>query len=130
MPGRFGYDCAAVGLAIDVGRALSVMETQGIAATLPGPDFFIIDFPPEKTAALSLSRRLRDLGASVARDIITRGLPESIAYAREQRARRVLVVGGPKMADGLVRVIDLADGTERDLSVAAVLDGPERYFDV
>src|SRR5437867_7727430 len=127
--GRFGYDCPATGFAFDVGRALLAMETQGIAVPIAGPHFFIIDFTPGKTAALSLSRRLRDLGASVARDIITRGLPESIAYAREQRARRVLVVGGPKMADGPGRVIDLADSTERDLSVAAVLDAPERYFE-
>ncbi len=130
MLGRFGYECPATGFAFDIGRMLLAMETQGIAVPIAGPHFFIIDFTPGKTAALSLSRRLRDLGASVARDIITRGLPESIAYAREQRARRVLVVGGPKMAPGHVRVIDLADGTERDLSVAAVLEAPERYFDV
>ena len=48
---------------------------------LPGPDFFVIDFTRDKTAALSLARRLRDLGASVARDIISRGLEESVAYA-------------------------------------------------
>src|SRR5439155_403899 len=41
MLGRFGYDCAAVGFAFDVGRALSVMETQGVPVALPGPDFFI-----------------------------------------------------------------------------------------
>ena len=130
MLGRFGYECPATGFAFDIGRMLLAMETQGVAVPMTGPHFFVIDFTSGKTAALSLSRRLRDLGASVARDIITRGLPESIAYAREQRARRVLVVGGPEMAPGHVRVIDLADGTERDLSVAAVLDAPERYFDV
>src|SRR4029450_11844176 len=53
--GRFGYACAAVGFAFDIGRALSVMEAQGVAVTLPGPDFFIIDFTPDKTVALSLA---------------------------------------------------------------------------
>src|SRR5207249_3048345 len=53
MVGRFGYDCPAVGFAFDIARALSVMETQGVDVALPGPDFFIIDFTPEKTAALS-----------------------------------------------------------------------------
>jgi ATP phosphoribosyltransferase regulatory subunit len=130
MIGRFGYDCPSTGFAFDVGRALLAMETQGIAVPLAGPDFFIIDFTPEKTAALSLSRRLRDLGASVARDIITRGLEESIAYAREQRARRVLVVGAAGMAAGRLRDIDVAAGTTRELTVAAVLEAPERYFDV
>src|SRR5213076_1469323 len=78
MLGRFGYDCPAVGFAFDIARALAIIENQQIPVELPGPDFFIIDFTPEKTAALSLARRLRDLGASVARDIISRGLEESI----------------------------------------------------
>src|SRR2546429_1541753 len=87
MLGRFGYDCAAVGFAFDVGRALSVMETQGVPVALPGPDFFIIDFTRDKTAALSLARRLRDLGGSVAPDIIRRGLHEAVGYARGPRVR-------------------------------------------
>jgi len=130
MLGRFGYECPATGFAFDIGRALLAMETQGVTVPLTGPHFFIIDFTPEKTVALSLSRRLRDLGASVARDIITRGLEESIAYAREQRARRVLVVGRPDIAPGHLRAIELGDGAARDLPIAAVLAAPERYFDV
>jgi ATP phosphoribosyltransferase regulatory subunit len=105
------------------------MERQDVTVPRPGPDFFIIDFTPEKTAALSLSRRLRDRGASVARDIITRGLVESLAYAREQRARRVLVVGDAGLAPGQLRALELADGTERTLPIASVLEAPERYFD-
>ena len=58
---------------------------------LAGPDFFIIDFTPDKTRALALARRYRDLGAAVARDIISRGLEDSLAYARQQRARWALV---------------------------------------
>ncbi len=129
MLGRFGYECPAIGFAFDVGRALLAMERQDVTVPRPGPDFFIIDFTPEKTAALSLSRRLRDRGASVARDIITRGLVESLAYAREQRARRVLVVGDAGLAPGQLRALELADGTERTLPIASVLEAPERYFD-
>jgi ATP phosphoribosyltransferase regulatory subunit len=95
---------------------------------LPGPDFFIIDFTAEKTAALSLARRLRDLGASVARDIISRGLEESIEYARAQRVRHVLVVGSPRTGAGDVLVLDLKSGAERALPVADVLASPERAF--
>ena len=129
MIGRFGYDCPAVGFAFDIGRALSVMETQGIVVDVPGPNFFIIDFTPEKTAALSLARRFRDLGASVARDIISRGLDESIAYARAQRARHVLVVGSPRTNAGELLAMDLVRGGERTLVVAEVLAAPDRYFE-
>ncbi|MBI4638693.1 MAG: ATP phosphoribosyltransferase regulatory subunit [Candidatus Rokubacteria bacterium] len=128
MLGRFGFDCPAVGFAFDIARVLGVMETQGVAVELAGPDFFIIDFTPEKTAALSLARRLRDLGASVARDIVTRGLPESLAYARAQRVRHALVVGSPRTRAGELLAVDLLDGGERTLAVGDVLEGPARYF--
>ena len=117
MLGRFGYECPAVGFAFDVARMLAVMEAQAIAVPLAGPDFFIIDFTPEKTVALSLARRLRDRGASVARDIISRGLEESIAYARAQRVSHVLVVGSPRTKTGEMLALDLASGVERALPV-------------
>jgi ATP phosphoribosyltransferase regulatory subunit len=128
MLARFGYDCPAVGFAFDVGRLLSVMEAQGVAVELPGPDFFIIDFTPDKTAALSLARRLRDLGASVARDIVSRPLEVSLAYARAQRARHALVAGSPRAGADQLVAIDLADGAERTLAVADVLTDPARHF--
>jgi ATP phosphoribosyltransferase regulatory subunit len=128
MLGRFGYDCAAVGFAFDVARVLAVMEAQGVAVALPGPDFFIIDFTPDKTAALSLARRLRDGGASVARDILSRGLEDSLAYARAQRVRHVLVVGSPRTAADQLLALDLAGGGERMLAIRDVLDQPERHF--
>jgi ATP phosphoribosyltransferase regulatory subunit len=128
MLGRFGYECPAVGFAFDVGRVLAVMDAQGVEVELPGPDFFIIDFTREKTVALSLARRLRDRGASVARDILTRELEESVAYARTQRARHVLVVGSPRTGPDHLLVLDLPDGGERTLSVREVLGDPERYF--
>src|SRR5207244_904632 len=112
----------------EVYRVLAVMEAQGVAVALPGPDFFIIDFTREKTAALSLARRLRDGGASVARDIISRGLEESLAYARAQRARHVLVVGSPRTAADSLLALDLIGGGERTLPVRDVLERPERHF--
>ena len=129
MLGRFGYECAAVGFAFDVARVLAVMEAQGVDVALPGPDFFIIDFTREKTAALSLARRLRDAGASVARDIISRGLEDSLAYARAQRVRHVLVVGSPRTAEGQLLALDLADGGQRTLGVREVLEHPEHHFE-
>lgn len=128
MLGRFGYDCPAVGFAFDVARLLAVMEVQAVEVELPGPDFFIIDFTPDKTAALSLARRLRDLGAAVARDIVTRGLDDSLEYARTQRARWALVVGGPRSVGDALTAIDLSNGSERTLAVGDVLADPRRFL--
>jgi histidyl-tRNA synthetase len=107
------------------------MQSQGAAVSLPGPDFFVIDFTAEKTRALALSRRYRDLGAAVARDILSRPLEESLAYARQQRAHWALVIGGPGAPDqDVVRVLDLARGGERAVELAALLERPEDHFPV
>jgi ATP phosphoribosyltransferase regulatory subunit len=131
MLGRFGYDCPATGFAFEVGRALLAMDSQGVAVPQPGPDFFIIDFTPEKTRALGLARRFRDLGAAVARDIISRPVEESMAHARQQRARWALVIGGPGAGErdlDTVRVVDLAQGSERTADIADLLADPARHF--
>ena len=112
MLGRFGYDCPATGFAFEVGRALLAMGSQGTAVSLPGPDFFIIDFTAEKTRALALARRLRDLGWSVARDIKSRPLAESLAYARGQRAGWALIIGGDGADPDRIGVVDLRSGVD------------------
>src|SRR5262252_4086530 len=123
MLGRFGYDCPATGFAFEVSRALLAMESQGVAVELPGPDFFVIDFTPDKTRALALSRRLRDLGCAVARDIISRPLEESLAYARGLRAHWALVIEGLAGVDAdMIRVLDLAGGEDRALPFAELLE--------
>jgi ATP phosphoribosyltransferase regulatory subunit len=131
MLGRFGYDCPATGFAFEVGRALLAMQSQDKAALLPGPEFFIIDFTLEKTRALALARRFRDRGWAVARDIISRPLPESLAYARQQRVRWTLVIGAPGTPEGetdRVRVLDLERGDERVVELARLLADPARHF--
>src|SRR5882724_1249988 len=129
MLARFGYDCPATGFAFEVGRVLLAMEGQGAAVPPPGPDFFIIDFTADKTRALALSRRLRDGGAAVARDILSRGLDDSLAYAREQRARWALVIGEPGADAEQVRVIPLqGQGSERRVAAAGILADPARVF--
>jgi ATP phosphoribosyltransferase regulatory subunit len=128
MLARFGYDCPATGFAVEVGRALLAMDSQGASVSPPGPDFFIIDFTADKTRALTLSRRFRDLGWAVARDIISRPLPESLIYARQQRARWAIVIGGDPGDVDQLRVLDLAAGTERGIGVAELLSAPTRHF--
>jgi len=129
MLARFGYDCPATGFAFEVGRVLLAMESQGAAVPPPGPDFFVIDFTADKTRALALSRRLRDSGAAVARDILSRGLDDSLAYARQQRARWALVIGEPGADAEQVRIIAL-DGraAERRVPASEILTDPARIF--
>ena len=131
MLARFGYDCPATGWALDVGRALLAMESQGAGPAVAGPDFFVIDFTPDKTRALALARRFRDLGAAVARDILSRPHGDSLAYARGLGARVALVIAAPGDPDpDAVRVLDLPGGTERRIAMGDLLGDPSRHFGV
>jgi ATP phosphoribosyltransferase regulatory subunit len=126
MLARFGYECPATGFAFEIGRALLAIESQGAAVPLSGPDFFIIDFTSGKTRALALSRRLRDLGWAVARDIISRPLAESLAYARQQHARWALIIDAGE--ERMVRAMDLEAGVERSIELDEVLADPTHHF--
>jgi ATP phosphoribosyltransferase regulatory subunit len=131
MLARFGYDCPATGFAFETSRALLAMESQGSEPRLSGPEFFVIDFTPDKTRALTVSRRLRDAGAAVARDIISRPLAESLAYAQGQRAHWALVIGGPRADPDRIRVIDLqagGDAAERTVGLGELLADPRQPF--
>jgi ATP phosphoribosyltransferase regulatory subunit len=132
MLARFGYDCPATGFAFETGRALLAMASQGAEPRLPGPDFFVIDFTADKTRALALSRRLRDAGAAVARDIISRPLAESLTYARGQHAAWALIIGTEGTDPDLVRVLDLRAGAEaaveRMLTCRELLADPRPHF--
>ena len=118
MLGRFGYDCAAVGFAFDVGARAVGHGGAGRRGDAAGPRLL-----HHRLHAATRRWRCRwpagcaTSGASVARDIISRGLDESVAYARAQRVRHVLVVGSPRARAGEVLAMSLADGSERVLPV-------------
>ena len=65
----------------------------------------------------------------MARDIVSRALPDSLAYARSQRAGRAIVIGSAGTRDGEARVIDLATGGERTVAIAEILERPQKVLE-
>jgi ATP phosphoribosyltransferase regulatory subunit len=126
---RFGEPCPATGFAFDVNRLLLALEAQGLELPVSGPEVFIIDFTEDKTTALALSRRLRDRGLAVCRDIMSRPLSESLAYAREIRAGRALVIDAPGLSRGQVRLLDPASGREEAIPLRDLMDAPTRVLE-
>jgi ATP phosphoribosyltransferase regulatory subunit len=129
MLGRFGTPCPATGFAFDVNRLLLALAGQGLEPRVTGPEFFVIDFTEDKGTALALCRRLRELGLAVARDIMSRPLEESIAYARDIRAARAVVIDHAGLARGDVRLIDPAGGQEVTWPLAALMAAPSRALE-
>jgi ATP phosphoribosyltransferase regulatory subunit len=126
---RFGAPCPATGFAFDVNRLLLALEAQGVELPVRGPEVFVIDFTEDKTTALALSRRFRDVGLAVCRDIMTRPLAESLAYAREIRAARALVIDAASLARGEVRIVDPVSGHEESYPLGDLMDAPARLLE-
>jgi histidyl-tRNA synthetase len=76
-----------------------------------------------------LSRRLRELGLAVARDIMTRPLAESLAYARDTRAQRAVVIDAAGLARGEVRVLDPESGAEERCALDELMAAPARVLE-
>jgi ATP phosphoribosyltransferase regulatory subunit len=126
---RFGEACPATGFAFDVNRLLLALEAQGLEVPVRGPEVFVIDFTEDKATALMLSRRLRELGLAVARDIMTRPLAESLAYARDTRAQRAVVIDAAGLARGEVRVLDPESGAEERCALDELMAAPARVLE-
>jgi histidyl-tRNA synthetase len=112
-----------------VNRVLLALEAQGVELPVRGPEVFVIDFTPDKATALALSRRLRDLGFAVARDIMSRPLAESLAYAREIRAQRAVVIDPDGLARGEARVLDPVSGGEETCLLDELMAAPGRVLE-
>jgi histidyl-tRNA synthetase len=94
-----------------------------------GPEFFVIDFTDDKSTALALCRRLRERGLAVARDIMSRPLAESLAYARDIRATRAVIIDHTGLARGEVRVVDPASGQEATCPLPSLMAEPSRVLE-
>ena len=127
--GRFGAPGPATGFALDLNRLLLALEAQGIDLAVAGPEVFVIDFTDDKTAALALSRRLREYGVAVARDIMSRPLSDSLAYARDIRALRAVVIEPAGLARGEVLVIEVATGREAVSLIETLMAVPGRLVE-
>jgi ATP phosphoribosyltransferase regulatory subunit len=125
---RFGEPCPATGFAFDVNRVLLALAAQGVELPVRGPEVFVIDFTVDKAAALALSRRLRELGLAVARDIMSRPLADSLAYARDIRAACAVVIEAAGLARGEVRLLDLARGQETSCPLRELMAVPGRVL--
>ena len=129
MFGPYRRGEGGTGFAFDVNRLLLALAAQGLEPPVAGPEFFVIDFTEDKGTALALCRRLRELGLAATRDIMSRPLAESLAYARDIRAARAVVIERASLARGEVRVVDLASGQETIAPLAVLMTAPGRVFE-
>jgi ATP phosphoribosyltransferase regulatory subunit len=119
--GRFGEACPATGFAIDIEKLQMALERQGTLHSPMSVDFLIIDFKPDKRDALRIAKELRQRGYRVARDIIRRDLPGSLAYAQRMGIARGIVLGTDGLGAHEALLKDVQGGWERVVSMSELV---------
>lgn len=118
LTARYGFPAPATGFAFNLLNLLFALDRDLDAVAAPSTDVLIFQAGPDKGAAQRAARVLRGRGYSAARDIIQRGLEESLDYARRMNFRFVMVIGEGSEEVLLIR---LADGSEQRFPYQTVI---------
>ncbi|MEJ2200818.1 MAG: ATP phosphoribosyltransferase regulatory subunit [Desulfuromonadaceae bacterium] len=110
LTARYGYPAPATGFAFNLLNLLFALDKELDVVTAHQTDVLIFQTGANKASAQQLARSLRSKGYSAARDIITRGLQDSIGYAQKMNYRFILCVGENRET---VQIINLADNSTR-----------------
>jgi ATP phosphoribosyltransferase regulatory subunit len=120
---RYGANMTATGFAVDINRVIEALEKRGETPALPcSTDYLVIDFREDKKIALEVSRRLREKGRRVARDIIKRGLEGSLQYAEKMNIKKAIIMGTNALKEDEALIREIATGEEKRVKVKELLD--------
>jgi ATP phosphoribosyltransferase regulatory subunit len=118
LTARYGFPAPATGFTFNLLNLLFALDQELDRWAIHSTDVLLFQGSAEKERAQRIARSLRQKGYSAARDIIPRGLEDSLGYARKMNFRFVMVIGEENEA---VRVIRLSDGIEERLPIQAIL---------
>ena len=119
-----GNPMPAVGFAAGIERLLMVMEQSGAKIPEPQkPTVYIAGMDAEcRKKAFELAIALRKNGVFVEIDHMERSVKAQFKYADKLGAKYVAVIGGNELADGVMNVKNMADGTSEPVSFANAIE--------
>ena len=119
-----GKPTPAVGFAVGFERAMLALEAFGGEMASPDPScVFVANAGDElRGEVFALARELREAGIRTEADYLGKKLKAQFKLANKLNAATMVVVGGDELAQGNVRVRDMATGEERLVPRASVVD--------
>jgi ATP phosphoribosyltransferase regulatory subunit len=117
LTARYGYPAPATGFAFDLQSLLFALDRELDEVAAHRTDVLIFQSEADKQPAQRVARELRSRGYSAARDIISRGLEQTLEYAGRTNFRFVMIIGDGEEDILLIR---LADGCEKRLPYKAI----------
>lgn len=112
-----GPDMPAVGFAMGDVTLADLLDSKQLLdhAAVPSPDFVaIIGGADERDAALADASQLRAAGFRVDYPLKDQGFGKQFKDANQKGARFALIYGSDELAQGVVKVRDFSNGSEKD----------------
>lgn len=129
LAGRYGFDTPATGFTFDVLSLLQALEHRPELEASTTRDFLLFNRNADRREVLEIARLLRSRGCTTARDIITRDLDSSLAYARRMNIRCTLIIGD-ESGTGNYHAVRTRDGESRAFSRDVTsLDGLLKFIE-
>lgn len=118
-----GTDLPALGFGMGDVVLRELLSDRGLLTeAVHGVDFYLVPVTPEQRPdLLRLASRLRDAGRSVEYGFRLQGLGKQLKNASAVGARCAAILGPDEVAEGLVTVRDLVDGSERRVPLDQVI---------
>jgi histidyl-tRNA synthetase len=106
-----------IGFAIGTDRLILSLQETGAGEVQGGLDVYLAWFgAPTQPAAIGLARRLRDAGFVVELPAVDMKFGKSLGLADRLKARHAVILGENELAEGVVAVKRLSDGTQQKLA--------------
>jgi histidyl-tRNA synthetase len=106
-----------IGFAIGTDRLILSLQEQGAGEVPRGLDVYLAWFgAPAQAAAIGLARRLRGAGFVVELPAAEMKFGKSLGLADRLKARHAVILGENELAEGIVAVKRLADGSQQKLA--------------
>ncbi len=119
-----GPSTPGIGFAIGIERILLVLENTGVE--INNPNKVKVYFAPmgenESVKVFELVTNLRNQGVICDFDHMGRGIKAQFKYADKIGARFVAVVGSNELSEGVVKIKNMADGTETPVAFSKIAE--------
>mgnify|MGYP002509581303 CR=1 FL=1 len=113
-----GKDVAGIGFAVGIERILMLLENLGV--NIPNPNGVEVYVAPmgeeEAVKAFMLVCSLRQKGVKAETDHMARGIKSQFKYADKIGAKYVAVIGADELQKKVVKLKNMADGIEEEIS--------------
>lgn len=119
-----GNDVAGIGFAVGIERILMLLENTGVQIQNPNKvEYYVAPMgEQESEKAFEIVAALRNKGISADFDHMGRGIKAQFKYADKIGAEKVIVIGSNELSRGVVKVKNMADGSEQEVEIQSFFD--------